>query len=142
MISQGNGVPKMTPKHEANNAVKIRFVDALFSNDWATMAPLVHPDFELREPDALPYGGIYKGIDGFKKCWELIPKASHVTEHLDTLHTYFTEDPDRIVVELDFRGSRRGTGEKFASKVMEQFEFRDGKIAAIILYWFNIPAFE
>lgn len=142
LISQGNGVPAMTPQHHANNEVKTRFVDAVFANDWQAMAALVHPDFELREPKALPYGGTYKGIEGFKKCWELIPRSSHVTEHLDTLRCHFTEDPDSILVELDFRGRKRGTEEKFASKVIEQFEFRDGKILAITLYWFDIPAFD
>ena len=142
LISQGNGVPTMTPKHHANNEIKTRFVDALFANDWDTMAKLVHPDFELREPVALPYGGTYKGIKGFKDCWDKIPQSSHKTEHLDTLRCYFTEDPDSIIVELEFRGSRRDTGEKFASKVMEQFEFKDAKIIAITLYWFNIPDFR
>lgn len=142
LISQGNGVPQMKPQHEANHEVKTRFVDALFAKDWETMASLVHPDFELREPDALPYGGIYTGIEGFKKCWELIPQSSHKTEHLDTLRTFFSEDPESIIVELDFRGSRRDTGEKFASKVMEQFDFREGLIVAITIYWFNIPDFR
>jgi uncharacterized protein len=141
IISQGNGVPTMTARHHANNETKTRFVDALFAGDWDTAASLVHPDFELREPDALPYGGIYKGIEGFKQCWELIPQSSHVTEYLDTLRVFFTEDPDSIVVELDFRGSIRGTGEKIASKVLEQFDFIDGKISAISLFWFNIPKY-
>jgi len=138
MISQGNGVPTMTPQHHANNAVKTRFVEALFANDWKAMAPFVHPDFELREPDALPYGGIYKGLDGFKKCWELIPQTGHTTEYLNTLRCYFTEDPNSIIVELETRGTNTKTGKKFAGKVMEQFEFRDGKIVAIVLFWFNI----
>jgi len=141
LISQGNGVPTMTAAHQHSHEVKTRFVDALFRNDWDTMAALVHPDFELREPEALPYGGTYQGIAGFRRCWELIPQSSHKTEHLDTLRCYFTEDPDSILVELEFRGSRRDTGEKFASRVMEQFEFRDGRILAITLYWFNIPRF-
>ena len=141
MISQGNGVPTMTPQHHANNGVKTRFVDALFASDWETMAGLVHAEFELREPKALPYGGTYKGIDGFKKCWDLIPQSSHIAEYLNTLRCYFTEDPNSILVELDFRGRKRGTDEKFGSKVIEQFEFRDNKIVAIVLYWFDIPAF-
>jgi ketosteroid isomerase-like protein len=142
MESQGNGTFEWTPQHEANHDVKTRFVDALFKNEWDTMATLVTPDLELREPAALPYGGTWKGLEGFKKCWELIPQASHAVEHLTTLRTYFTEDPDSIFVELDFAGRKKSTGEKFASKVMEQFEFRDGKISAIVLYWFNIPAFD
>ena len=141
VITPVGSVPTMTPAHQRSHEVKTRFVEALFSNDWDTMAKLVHPDFELREPAALPYGGIYKGIEGFKKCWDLIPQSSHKTEHLDTLRCYFTEDPNSIIVELEFRGSRRDTGEKFASKVMEQFELCDGKIIAITLYWFNIPKF-
>jgi uncharacterized protein len=139
MISQGNSIFEFTPQHHHNNDVKTRFVDALFRNDWDEIASLVHPDFELREPAALPYGGIYKGIDGFKQCWELIPKSGHETEHLDTLRCYYTEDPDSILVELDTRGTTRINGKKFASKVMEQFEFKDGLVSAIVLYWFDIP---
>jgi ketosteroid isomerase-like protein len=139
MASQGNGIFEFTPRHHHNNEVKTRFVDALFRNDWDTCAALVHVDFELREPDALAYGGIYKGLDGFKKCWELIPRVGHETEHLTTLATYFTESPDSIIVELETRGTTRKGGKRFESKVMEQFDFKDGLISAIVLYWFNIP---
>ena len=142
MVSQGNGIFEFTPQHHHNNEVKTKFVDALFRNDWDAMAPLVHPDFELHEPDALSYGGIYKGLDGFKQCWELIPNAGLKTEYLNTLRCFFTEDPDSITVELETRGTVTQTGEKFASKVMEQFDFKDGLIVAIVLYWFNIPSFE
>ena len=138
MISQGSGVPTMTPQHHANNEVKTRFVAALFANDWAAMAPLVHPDFELREPDALAYGGIHKGLEGFKKCWELIPQTGHKTEYLNTLRCFFADDPDSLIVELDTRGRNTKTGKTFAGKVLEQFDFRDGKILAISLFWFNI----
>ncbi|HEX7856355.1 MAG TPA: nuclear transport factor 2 family protein [Sphingobium sp.] len=142
ILSQGTGVPVMTAQHEANHDVKVRFVDALFRNDWETMAELVTDDLELQEPDALPYGGTWKGLDGFKKCWELIPQASHVVEHLDTLRTFFSEDPNHIWVELDFKGVKKATGEKFGTRVMEEFQFRDGKISVIALMWFNIPAFD
>jgi ketosteroid isomerase-like protein len=132
----------MTAQHHHNNDVKTRFVEALFRNDWDTMATLVHPEFELREPAALAYGGTYKGIDGFRKCWELIPNAGLQTAFLDTLRCFFTEDPDSIIVELETRGTVTQTGAPFASKVMEQFDFKDGLIVAIVLYWFNIPSFQ
>lgn len=138
MISQGNGWFEMTEAHKRNNDLKTAFVDALFKNDWETMTTMVHADFELREPKALPYGGTYKGIEGFKHCWDLIPASGHKTEYLTTLGTYFTEDPDFITVELETRG-RSHKGEPYASKVMEQFEFKDGLISAIVLYWFDIP---
>jgi uncharacterized protein len=139
MISQGNGIFEFTPQHHHNNAVKTRFVEALFRNAWDEIEPLVHPDFELREPAALAYGGTYKGIEGFKECWELIPKVGHKTTHLTTLRNHFTEDPNSIVVELETAGVHNETGKEFASKVMEQFEFKDGLVSAIVLYWFDIP---
>ncbi len=139
MISQGNGVPTLTPQHHANADVKTAFVDGLFKGDWDALVPLVHPEFELREPAALAYGGVHKGLDGFKKCWELIPQTGHKTEYLTTLGCYFSEDPNSMIVELDVKGLNSNTGVRFASKVMEQFDFKDGKIVAISLYWFNLP---
>jgi ketosteroid isomerase-like protein len=142
MLSQGKGVPKMTPAHEANHEVKKRFVDALFAKDYATCETLVTPDLELREPDSLPYGGVYKGFAGFVECWEKIPLAGHKAESLDTLRTFFAEDPNTIIVELDFKGVITKTGKRIDSIVLEQFDFRDGKICAIIVYWFNIPDYS
>jgi ketosteroid isomerase-like protein len=142
MLSQAEHVPEMTPRHEANHEVKKRFVNALFANDWETVAALSHPELELREPSALPYGGTYRGVAGFKQCWELIPKSGHKAESLDTLRTFFAEDPDSIIVELDFKGTITATGEKIHSRVLEQFDFKDGLISAIIVYWFDIPAYH
>jgi len=112
MVTQGNGLFEMTPRHKANLEVKQKF------------------------------GGIYKGVEGFRKCWEMIPKVSHVTERIETLHTYLTENPDHMFVELDCAGRRLDNGERFSGIVMEKFEFRDGLISAIVLYWFNIPDFK
>jgi uncharacterized protein len=139
MASQGNGIFEWTPQHHHNDAVKTQFVTALFANDWETMGTLVHPDFELREPNTLAYGGTYKGLDGFKQCWDLIPQAGHKTEYLGTLRNHFTEDPNSIVVELETTGIHISSGKKFSTKVMEQFEFTDGKISAIVLYWYDVP---
>jgi ketosteroid isomerase-like protein len=142
MVSQGNSIFEFTPQHHHNNDVKTKFVDALFRGAWDEIEPLVHAEFELREPAALSYGGTYKGLEGFKECWELIPNAGLQTEYLNTLNCFFTEDPNSIVVELESRGTVTQTGEKFASKIMEQFDFKDGLVVAIVLYWFNIPAFD
>jgi hypothetical protein len=42
-------------------------------------------------------------------------------------------------VELDCKMIQNGTGKDISQIVMEKFEFRDGKISAIILHWFDIP---
>jgi uncharacterized protein len=139
MAAHGNGLFEWTDQHAHNEAVKTQFVTALFANDWEVMGKLIHSDFELREPNTLAYGGTYKGLDGFKRCWDLIPEAGHKTEHLATLRNHFTEDPNSIVVELETRGVHIATGKTFSTKVMEQFEFKDGLISAIVLYWYDVP---
>jgi hypothetical protein len=50
-----------------------------------------------------------------------------------------TADADHLWVELDCTMVQNGTGADISQVVMEKFEFRDGRISAIILYWYNIP---
>lgn len=139
MLSQGNGTFEWTEQHRINLNAKQKFVDALFVNDWVEMAKWVTDDVELREPEALPFGGIYVGLDGFKECWDKIGKVSHKTTSIETLHTYMTAHPDHLWVELDCKMIRNDTGGSMDQIVMEKFEFRGGKISAIILHWYEIP---
>ena len=131
-------IPTLTPQHQANYDVKGRLLAALGKGDWDAAGDLLHPDFELREPERLPYGGVYKGAEGFRKCLGLIPQAQTSTR-FETLHTYFTSDPDRIFSESEWAGTLKKSGRQAATKVSELFEFRDGKVLAITVIWFNIP---
>lgn len=139
MVSQGNGLFEWTEQHRRNLETKQKFVSALFVNDWDEMARLVTDDVELREPARLPFGGTYVGLAGFKECWDKIGAVSHKTTAIETLHTYMTENPDHLWVELDCKMIQNVTGLDMSGVVMEKFEFRDGKISAIILYWYDIP---
>jgi hypothetical protein len=139
MKTQGNGTFEWTDRHLRNLEAKQKFVEALFVNDWDEMAKWVTEDVALREPARLPFGGVYVGLEGFRKCWDLIPEVSHRTTAIRTLHTYMTADADHLWVELDCTMVQNGTGADISQVVMEKFEFRDGRISAIILYWYNIP---
>jgi hypothetical protein len=139
MKTQGNGLFEWTEQHRVNLDAKQKFVEALFVNDWDEMAKWVTEDIELREPERLPFGGVYVGLDGFKDCWEKIGRISHKTTAIATLHTYMTADPDHLWVELDCTMIQNETGLDISGVVMEKFEFREGRISAIILYWYNIP---
>ena len=134
-------IPTLTPQHQTNLDVKARVLSALGAGDWDTVAELLHPDFELREPDALPYGGVYKGAEGFKKCLGLIPQAQ-TSSRFETLHTYFTADPDRIFSESEWAGTLNASGRQAATKVTELFEFLDGKVHTVTVLWFNIPDYD
>ena len=63
----------------------------------------------------------------------------HITEHLETLATYFTDSPDRIIVELSMRASLGSNSESFPCKLVEQFDFSEGKIIGLTVYFFDVP---
>jgi uncharacterized protein len=46
-------------------AVVGRFIDAVSVMDGEAMAAVLHPDIEVIEPDSLPFGGVYRGLDVF-----------------------------------------------------------------------------
>jgi ketosteroid isomerase-like protein len=131
----------MATQQEALQELKERFVGAIMKGDWESARHLADPDFELREPAALPYGGIYKGIEGFQQCLAAIQKA-HKTTGLDIMDSYFPAKGDRMITEMEWRGIPLGTGQEAASRVLEHYEFRDGKVLSITLFWFNIPAYS
>jgi ketosteroid isomerase-like protein len=139
MTSPTGLLSQTTPRHAANFELMSRLTAALAAGDWEATAALLHPDFVFHQPDALPYGGVYKGVEGFRTCFERVAGGDLVTEQTDLLRTYFSEDPDSLMLEFLFRGVDRRSGERFASKAAEQLEFRDGKLVAMTLYWLNIP---
>jgi ketosteroid isomerase-like protein len=124
-----------------NLAVMERFKSAVASGDWEASSALMDADFAMVEPKALPYGGTYKGGDGFKSCLQKI-KATLVTEALDHKRTYLTDDPNHIVGEFVVRGRLVATGAAYTSTIFERWDFRNGKVLGICVCWFDIPAFE
>src|SRR6516165_5128234 len=75
-----------------NLTVMERFKSAVASGDWEAIPALMDADFALVEPKALPYGGTYKGADGFKSCLQKI-RATTATDALEHRRTYLTDDP-------------------------------------------------
>ncbi len=123
-----------------NYPIKERMVKAVLSGDWETAGTLLHPDFALHEPASLPFGGVYKGLEGFKEFSKIV-RTFIKTESIETIRNYFTDDPDYILVEAATKGKVLATGVAYESPVMEEFRFRDGKVLSIMPCWFNIPDF-
>lgn len=42
-----------------------RFIDAVSRMDPEALAAVLHPDLVVIEPEALPYGGVHRGVDTF-----------------------------------------------------------------------------
>jgi ketosteroid isomerase-like protein len=130
--------PKNVIQWQRNRAVQRAFQAALFARDFGKLAQYVDLEFELIEPAGLPIGGTYRGIEGFMRFWEAVPKYMKIHSN-EFKHTYITDDPNRVVQEFVVKGTVIATGEEFESPVFDRFVFRNGKILSISPFYFNLP---
>ena len=103
-----------------------RFMAATRTGDKATLLELVHPEFELIEPSGLPYEGVYRGVDGWRKLARAVVEA---WEDFKVEPIAFPgESNDTFTVHLRLSGRSRKTGLPFSMSVLELWRFRDGRL--------------
>lgn len=122
-----------------NIAIKDRWVEAVFAGDRHTLHALADPDLQLYQPEGLPYGGTYRGVDGFFDFLDRFT-AAYDLEALEPTGVYVeANDPDRLVLGFRISGVLRSSGKAFASPQLEAWDFRDGRIVSIRVMWFTLP---
>jgi ketosteroid isomerase-like protein len=118
-----------------NRVLCSRFLEAMASNDSAGMDALIHPEFVLIEPQGLPYGGVYKGREGWRTL------VNRVIETWASFRIQISEElgetEDTLVTRFDISGRSRRTGREWTSSVLELWRFRDGLIVEIVPYYFD-----
>jgi ketosteroid isomerase-like protein len=122
-----------------NIAIKNRFVAGVFANDAQTIHELCDPAFELIQSVDLPYGGTYRGADGFMQFLKQFVATYHI-EKLEQTNIFYTDDPDLLIFEFDFRATLQSTGKSFVTTILEPWRFRNGRVLTITPHYFNVPA--
>jgi ketosteroid isomerase-like protein len=81
---------------------------------------------EIRIPDTLPWGGTYKGPEGFK---EMIGKFLSNFESVDPRPTAFLEadDGETVVVVVE-GGGKTKSGNEFSGRSVWLYKVSDGKL--------------
>jgi ketosteroid isomerase-like protein len=131
--------PIMSGQPNPNLAIQERFVAAVFAGESATIEALAAPEFELHEGSGLPFGGVYKGAQGFLDFLGIFMTTFDI-EQLVPVRTYQAADPDFLACEFDLRATVRATGKRFDSTLVELWSFRDGKVVSIKPHYFNALA--
>jgi ketosteroid isomerase-like protein len=122
-----------------NIAIKDRWVEAVFAGDRDTLCRLADPALELHQPPGTPYEGVYRGPDGFLEFLDKF-MAAYELESLDQTALYVEQsNPDRLAIGFHIKGTLKATGQAFASPQFECWDFRDGRIVAIRVFWFAPP---
>ena len=119
----------------SNREFSERFLAAMRAGDVETMSDMLHPQFELIEADSLPYGGVYRGLDGWLALTKLVGEA--FAGFRLKLIEYGGESADTLVILFEISGRGRHSGTAFQTRVLEYWQFRDGKLWRIDPFYFD-----
>ena len=97
--------------------------------DFSVIAETLHPDCVLHQPASLPYGGEWKGPDGFKSWMEAFGEEWASLEVKDP--QFFPSGEDVIFSRSHVYAVSKRTGEKIDWPLLQFFRVRDGKIAEL-----------
>jgi len=90
-------------------------------------------DVEIREPESLPYGGVWRGRDGVER---LIRRLREVYLEADFEDRRIFDCGSTVFVMLRSTVRFRATGRQLVNSVLQRIELRDGRIAAMeVFHW-------
>lgn len=111
---------------------------AMTSEDPEALKALIHPDFVLHEDPGVPYGGVFKGQEGFLKV-ALAVRDTWCDQTLERMHYSESPETNTASIVLRMRARAKPTGTLIETYVSEIWSFRDGLgIEAYVWYW-NTP---
>jgi hypothetical protein len=118
------------------------FLSAFAACDQAALATLVHPEFEVVQSNALPYGGCYRGIDGFFEFVGLFLRTWRIERF--EMERRFDESGTEpgvqsVVLMFHLVGSVAATGEPIDTTLLEHWIFKDGQLLVSKPHWFEPP---
>jgi uncharacterized protein len=120
-----------------------RFQAAFAAGDKDLLAKLVHPDFHVRQSKNLPYGGSYRGFDGFCEFALGIFPTTWRIDQFDMLHRFdeaVTEPgTESVVLMFHLVGAVAATGEPIDTTLLEHWILKDGKLLSAQPHWFETP---
>ena len=110
---------------ENADAVKERWGD-FTKGDIEGAVSTTDENAEIRMPETLPWGGTYRGPDGFK---EMIQKFLSNFESVDTNPTAFIEgdDGETVVVVVEGAGKTKA-GKELRGRSVWLYKVRDGRL--------------
>ncbi|PIG90865.1 nuclear transport factor 2 family protein [Gloeocapsopsis sp. IPPAS B-1203] len=115
---------------------------AVEERDIAGVLAAYAPEIVIRDAESLPYGGVYRGLEGAKQhiegaaqTWNnLQPSAERKMEAV------FLDAEDYIIVLWRLKGLATSSGRKLDLPVVSVYKMRDGKIVESQMFYADTVA--
>ena len=121
---------------ESEYEIVRRFVRALLEKDFETSSALLHPEVVFHEPNGLPYGGSWEGMEGIAALFQKI-----LSEYsFEVVDADVADAGDRILVEAKIEFTSNRSGASMTQTIAEIYRVQDGKIIEDWIFYHDIPA--
>ena len=108
--------------------------ELLGRRDSSRILPMLRPDFVLKIPATLPYGGEFTGPGAFAHFFAGTPGGAAVWESFDVHVDQVIEAADYLVARLTNTAVRKATGQTVVFRNAWVFEAAGGRLVSAQLY--------
>jgi ketosteroid isomerase-like protein len=116
----------------------LKIVKAMTENGilgrWDIVQPLVADDVVIHAPEGIPYGGVYRGWQGYLNIFAAMGKF---WSDLKVGPSEFTTYSNKVAVISQLNGRIARTGKEVSMPLAEVWEIKGGKVAAITAFYFD-----
>lgn len=121
----------MSTAHENEQIVRKMLENGLAGN-FDAIRSHIGDDYVCRLPEGLPYGGVYRGWDGYT---EVFGKIIDFFETVEFGPNTFLANDDTVVILSRLRGTVRRSGQAVDMPLAEVWELADDKVIAITAFY-------
>ena len=124
-----------TRSQQKENVDKVgKLYSSIFAGDFDTVNAILSPDVVVHEAAALPYGGAFKGHEGFQ---ELMVTLAGVWEDLKPIDMKMSGVDDLVLCHFTLTAKNRKTGSKLNMPLIEAWTLRDGRVVEGRVYYYD-----
>ena len=104
---------------------------------FSILAEFFDPDVVLRQADALPYGGIWRGHYGIEQFFTAMAQT---WAEFEMVEQSFLAETNPLVVHTDVRGRSRTTGHEIRFPILQIIRIRDRRIWDVRPFYWDTAA--
>ena len=101
---------------------------------WDIVKPLVADDLVVNVPEGIPYGGVYRGWQGYLNIFAAMGKF---WSELKIGPSQFATYDNKVAVISHLNGRIARTGKDVSMPLAEVWEIKGGQIAGITAFYFD-----